>query len=75
MITPTTAKTKCDVKDCKNMAEFYIPSKGKVGKFFLCKDCCEKLCKCALEKHTPKSPKSTIKRMIDKKEQEMLIYE
>ena len=74
MITQTSEKTKCDVKDCKNMAGFYIPAKGRVGKFFLCKECCEKLCNFAIERRTPKSPKSAIKRIIEQKEQELLTF-
>ena len=72
MIYSTTEKTKCDVRDCKNMARWYIPTKGKVGKMFLCDDCCGKLYKQAIAMATPKSPKNTIKRIIDKKAEEEL---
>lgn len=68
MIYPTTDKTKCDIKDCKNNAEFYLLAKGRSGKFFLCKDCLEKLYKSLLTHRTPKSPKNTIKKIIDEKE-------
>ena len=70
MIYSTTERTKCDVRDCKNMARWYIPSKGKTGKYFLCNECCEKLYKAAIVQMTPKSPKNTIKRIIDKKAEE-----
>lgn len=73
MISVSTEKIKCDVKDCKNMAAYSLPSKGRVGKFFLCKGCFEQLCKDALALRTPKSPKNTIKKMIDKKAEEEVV--
>jgi hypothetical protein len=69
MITKLTEeKIKCDMKDCKNMASFSLPSKGKVGRYFLCKDCLEKLVEEVMAVRTPKSPKNTIKKIIDNKE-------
>lgn len=69
MITKISAqKVRCDVKDCKNSAEFCLPSKGKVGKFFLCRNCLDKLVGQAMAFRTPKSPKNTIKKIIDEKE-------
>ena len=70
MIYSTTEKTKCDVKDCKNAAGWYLPVKGRVGKMFLCQECRDKLYKEALAACTPKSPKNTIKKIIDKKAEE-----
>ena len=70
MIYSTTEKTKCDVRDCRNLASYYLPIKGKVGKLFLCKECCDKLYKQAISMRTPKSPKNTIKKLIDKKAEE-----
>ncbi len=70
MITKTTDKTKCDVKDCKNAAGYCIPAKGRTGKFFLCSACFNKLCEEVLRTVTPKSPKNTIKKIIDKKAEE-----
>ncbi len=61
-------KVRCDVKDCKYAAEFCLPSKGKVGKFFLCRNCLDKLVGQAMAFRTPKSPKNTIKKIIDEKE-------
>lgn len=72
MIYSTTEKTKCDVKDCKNNATCYIPVKGRVGKTFLCDECRDKLYKEAVSARTPKSPKNTIKKIIDKKAEEEL---
>ena len=70
MIYSTTEKTKCDVKDCKNMATWYVAVKGKSGKLFLCEECRDKLYKEAIATHTPKSPKNTIKKIIDRKAEE-----
>lgn len=70
MIYSTTENTKCDVKDCKNTAVCYIPVKGKVGKMFLCAECREKLYRQAISASTPKSPKNTIKKIIDRKAEE-----
>lgn len=67
MITKTTDKTKCDVRDCKNLASCFIEAKGRTGKFYLCDRCFEKLCGEVLRTVTPKSPKNTIKRIIDQK--------
>lgn len=70
MLTKTTLKTKCDVYDCKNLADYYLPAKGKIGKFFLCADCLKKLIEEAELRRPPKSPKNTIKKIIDNKEAE-----
>ena len=71
MIIKTTEKTKCDVRDCKNTAHCYVPAKGRVGKFFLCKQCFDALASEVLRTVTPKSPKNTIKKIIDKKAEEL----
>ena len=63
-------KVTCDVKDCKNIASFCLPSKGKAGRFFVCADCLEKIVKEAMAARTPKSPKNTIKKIIENKEKE-----
>ena len=70
MLTKTTLKTKCDVFDCKNLADCYLPAKGKTGKFFLCADCLQKLSAEASLRRPPKSPKNTIKKLMDNKEAE-----
>lgn len=62
-------KLKCDVKDCKNLASYALPSKGKVGKFFLCKQCLESVVQQVVKSTTPKSPKNTIKKIIESKEE------
>ena len=72
MLYLTTEKTKCDVKDCKNMAHWYLPVKGRVGKTFLCDECRDQLYKEAIACSTPKSPRNTIKKIIDKKAEEEL---
>ncbi len=68
MVIKTETKTKCDVKDCKNNASFFVPSKARNGKFFLCKSCYENIVEQAMKARTPRSPKNAIKKAIDKKE-------
>jgi len=68
MVTKTETKTKCDVKDCKNNANFFLPSKARSGKFFLCEACYECIVNEAMKRRTPKSPKNAIKKAIDNKE-------
>ncbi len=70
MINQTTVKIKCDVADCRNMATCFVSAKGKSGKFFLCDDCLNKIVTDATNRRPPKSPKNTIKKLIEKKEAE-----
>ena len=70
MLLTTNAKQKCDALDCKNNAEYYFAVKGRANRCYLCADCLNKLNKDALSNLTPKSPKNTIKRLSDKREQE-----
>ena len=75
MLTKTNVKTKCDVLNCKNLAVCYLPAKGKLGKLFLCEQCLAQL---AAEVHghrPPKSPKNTIKKVMDEKEKEAYNHE
>lgn len=70
MIYSTTEKTKCDVQNCKNLAVRYLPVKGKPSKIFLCQECLDRLYQEITAARTPKSPKNTIKKIIDRKEEE-----
>ena len=70
MVTKTTIKTKCDVKDCKNGAEFAFETKGRQGKCFLCKECYEKLLEEGRKLRVPKSPQNAIKKQLDRREEE-----
>ena len=65
----STTKSKCDIKDCKNDASYFFAVKGRFGKFFICKECLNKIINKALALRTPKSPKNTIKKIIDSKAQ------
>lgn len=69
MIFTATVKTKCDVKNCKNDAEYFFETKGRNGKCFLCKHCYDALASDALKKRVPKSPKNTIRKLMDEKEE------
>lgn len=70
MITETNAKVKCDSHNCKNDAKAYFAVKGRFGRCYLCRDCLARLAQDAAAYTTPKSPKNTIKRLADKREQE-----
>ena len=70
MLTPITNKTKCDVRDCKNDAEFSFATKGRAGKCFLCSNCLTELTAQGRTLRVPKSPKNTIKMKMEQKSQE-----
>lgn len=70
IIFQSTDKTKCDVKDCKNDAQFYFAVKGIRGKFFICGHCLDKLADDVKSARVPKSPQNAIKRKIDIKQKE-----
>ncbi len=63
----TTIKIKCDVHGCYNDALYTFPHKTRSGKFFICKECLKKLYYDSAVIFTPKSPKNTIKKIIDEK--------
>ena len=67
MITKTTATTKCDVKDCKNVAEFAFETKGRQGRCYLCRPCLEQLLDEGRKLRVPKSPCNAIKKQLDKR--------
>ncbi len=70
MICKVTSKTKCDVKNCKNDADFYFEVKGISGRCFVCAKCLERLRDDAPSKPTPKSPANTIKRKLAERAKE-----
>lgn len=70
MIQPITNKTKCDVRDCKNDAEFSFPIKGRAGRCFLCSKCLTELTFEGKAHTIPKSPKNTIKKKMELKSKE-----
>ena len=75
MVTKTTAKTKCDVKDCKNSAEFAFETKGRQGRCFLCKPCYEALIEEGRKLRVPKSPCNAIKKQLDRRAEEQSYVE
>ena len=70
MLTPITSKTKCDVRDCKNDAEFTFATKGRVSKCFLCSKCLAALSTQGRTVTIPKSPTNAIKKKMEMKSQE-----
>lgn len=70
MINAITTKTKCDVRDCKNDAQFCFETKGRQNKCFLCAQCLARLSADGRAMTVPKSPKNAIKRQMDKRVEE-----
>lgn len=70
MLTTVKNKTKCDVKDCKNDAAYFFPTKGRVGKCFICAKCLEALTAQERALRVPKSPKNAIKKQLERKIEE-----
>lgn len=70
MIVKTTEKTKCDARDCKNMACCFVAAKGLRGKFFLCQQCLQAIAQDAAPSKPPKSPKNLIKKVMDRQAEE-----
>ena len=70
MLTLISNKTKCDVRDCKNDAEYQFATKGRAGKCFLCSKCLAELTNQGATLRVPKSPKNTIKKKMELKSQE-----
>lgn len=58
-IQKITAKVRCDVLGCKNVAEYFVPSKGFRSKFFLCSGCLNNIRQSG-SVAVPKSPQSKI---------------
>ena len=71
MVTKTTANTKCDVRDCKNTAEYAFEIKGRQGRCYLCKECFERLLDEGRKLRVPKSPQNPIKKQQDKRAEEV----
>ena len=67
IVLSTKPGVKCDVKGCNNMTANYILVRGRVGKMHICDECLSQLVQFCLPRFTPKSPKNTIKKIIDSK--------
>ena len=70
MLTTITNTTKCDMRDCKNDAQYFVQVKGRVGKCFFCPQCLAELSVEGRVLTTPKSPKNTIKKQMERKLEE-----
>ena len=68
LLQHTTTPAKCSCRGCTNTASSYILAKQKV---YICDECFEQLASQAIASRTPKSPKNTIKRKLDKKLEEI----
>ena len=70
MLQPITNKTKCDVRDCKNNAEYQFAIKGRAGRCYLCSKCLSDIAGEGLAPRVPKSPQNTIKKKMELKNKE-----
>lgn len=70
MLTPITNKTKCDVRDCKNDANYQFATKGRTGRCFICSKCLAQLTDQGKTVTVPKSPKNAIKKKMEMKSEE-----
>lgn len=66
LLQKNNAKVQCDVRNCKNVANYYFETKGRVGRCYLCADCYNQLAPSNSEK-APPSPQNTIKRKMEKR--------
>ncbi|MBO5772493.1 MAG: hypothetical protein J6R37_01665 [Clostridia bacterium] len=64
MITKSTYKTTCDVKNCRNIAEYCFETKGKMGKTYLCRECLEKIIRFGVENKKVKSVVNAVKKAM-----------
>lgn len=69
MIDKNIYRVTCDVKNCKNIAEFVFTAKGRMGKFYICRECLSKLAGDYSKLVVPKSPKNVIKKAMDNKKE------
>ncbi len=67
MIEKTKYQITCDVKNCKNTAEYCFSVKGRIGKVHLCPCCVKQLGADCGKIYTPKSPKNAIKKAMEDK--------
>ena len=65
MIEKNLYRVTCDVKNCKNIADFCFSAKGRGGKFYLCKGCLQQMADDNSKLIVPKSPKNAIKKAME----------
>ncbi len=68
MLIKTETKTKCDVRDCKNDAQYCFAVKGRGGKCFVCDKCLAVLVGDGRKATVPKSPQNALKRRMEQAE-------
>lgn len=67
MITDNIFKVTCDVRNCRNIAQYTLPAKGRMGHFYICGDCLETISKEVAAKRVPKSPTNAVKKALNRK--------
>ncbi|MBQ2723404.1 MAG: hypothetical protein IJF72_01985 [Clostridia bacterium] len=64
MITKTTYKTSCDVKNCRNTADYCFETKGKMSRTYLCKECLAKIVQFGTQETKVKSVVNAVKKAM-----------
>lgn len=67
MITDNIFKVTCDVRNCKNIAQYTLPAKGRMGHFYICSHCLSEIAKEVNARKVPKSPTNAVKKAMNRK--------
>ncbi len=65
MLIDNQYQVNCDVRNCTNKAQYLVETKGRLGRFFVCKQCLDTMLAEYAKHTTPKSPKNAIKKAMD----------
>lgn len=66
IIKDTNRKLRCDMPNCKNIADVIIEKSGffrAVG-LYICKDCMKEMYECLASRIVPKSPENMLNKRI-----------
>lgn len=66
IIKEANRKVRCDMPNCKNLAEMKLEKNGffKAVGLFVCKDCMKEMYECLATKIVPKSPGNMLNKKI-----------
>lgn len=66
IIKEANRKVRCDMPNCKNLAEMKLEKNGffKAVGLFVCKDCMKEMYECLATKIVPKSPENMLNKKI-----------
>ncbi len=69
MVSQINTKVSCDMVGCKNKAVYAVPLKGRGSALYLCAECLDKLGRAFNAVRVPKSPKNTIRKAMENREE------